>query len=100
MVSWSLCKPSSMMAVMARISVSAVHFRVLMRALAMYTDWCRFLFCLLIGSFFCLGLGRVCRTWVTVGGRGDRVQEGSVPVVKAQFVAIANARLSGVIPTG
>ena len=72
MVSWSLYKPSSMMAVMARINVSAVHLRVYMRALAMYTDRCRLLFCLLIGSLFHLGLGRVCRTWVTAGGRRGR----------------------------
>ena len=32
---------------------------------------------------------------MTVDGRGDRVQEGSVPVAKARCVA--NARLSGVI---
>ena len=74
MVSWSLYKPSSMMAVMARMSVSAVLLRVFMSAPSAHTDRRRLF--RLPDSFACLGLGRVFMPWVTVGGRGGSVQFG------------------------
>ena len=62
------------MAVMARMSVSAMLLRVFTSALLAHTDR-RSLF-RLPGSFACLGLGRVGMPWVTVGGRGGSVQLG------------------------
>ena len=76
------------MAVMARMSVSAVLFSVFMCALAMCTDWCRS-FRLLLGSLACLGLGRMRTLWVTVGGRCDRGLGRFAPLAYVRFVANA-----------
>ena len=62
------------MAVMARMSVSAVLLRVFMSAPLVHADRRRPF--RLPGSFACLGLGRVGMPWVTVGGRGGSVQLG------------------------